>query len=247
MEDSEVKTQIADIQEQSVAPITTTVTKPEESVAAPTAENAPAEQPETKGETEKGVSSGVQKRIDQVTAKFYAALDEKKQLEKRVKELEESARPQTAPKEVSMFEESEDNAELVNLQKTVAQVRQELDTAKQAKRFSEFSEFVSEMREKYDSVTDEEAIKIVEELNNDDVPPEAHGAIEKYFAARERNVLATKLQEKETKQERKQAVTEGKTVVSSDHLPDDDVERLHLLTTDPAKYEELAKKSGLRG
>jgi hypothetical protein len=103
------------------------------------------------------------------------------------------------------------------------------------------------MREKYDSVTDEEAIKIVEELNNDDVPPEAHGAIEKYFAARERNVLATKLQEKETKQERKQAVTEGKTVVSSDHLPEDDIERLHLLTTDPAKYEELAKKSGLRG
>lgn len=242
MEDSEVKTAIADIQEQSVAP----VTKPEESVATPIAENAPAEQPETKGETEKGVSSGVQKRIDQVTAKFYAALDEKKQLEKRVKELEETAHPQ-ATKEVSMFEESEDNAELVNLQKTVAQVRQELDVAKQAKRFSEFSEFVSEMREKYDSVTDDEAIKIVEELNKDDVPPEAHGAIEKYFAAHERNVLVTKLQEKETKQERKQAVTETKSVVANDRLPDDDIERLHLLNTDPAKYEELAKKSGLRG
>lgn len=246
MEDSEVKTAIADIQEQSVAP----VTKPAESGATPITETAPAEQPETKGETEKGASgvpSGVQKRIDQVTAKFYAALDEKKQLEKRVKELEETARPQTQTKEVSMFEDSEDDAELVNLQKTVAQVRQELDAAKQAKRFSEFSEFVSEMREKYDSVTDEETIKIVEELNRDDVPPEAHGAIEKYFAAYERNVLATKLQEKETKQERKAAVTETKTVVASDRLPDDDNERLHLLVTDPAKYEELAKKSGLRG
>ena len=243
MEDSEVRTQIAEVQEQSVAP----VVQPNEPEATPTVETAPAPaKAEPREETEKGVPSGVQKRIDQVTAKYYAELDKEKQLEKRVKELEETARPQ-ATKEVSMFEESEDNAELVNLQKTVAQVRQELDAAKQAKRFSEFSEFISEMREKYNSVTDEEAIHIVEELNKDDVPPEAHGAVEKYFAAHERNVLATKLQEKETKQERKQAVTEGKTVVSSDHLPDDDVERLHLLTTDPAKYEELAKKAGLRG
>lgn len=242
MEDSEVKTAIADIQEQSVAP----VTKPEESVAAPIVENAPAEQPETKGET-RAVPNGVQKRIDQVTAKFYAALDEKKQLEKRVKELEDNARPQTAPKEASMFEEPEDNAELVNLQKTVAQVRQELDVAKQAKRFSEFSEFVSEMREKYDSVTDEEAIKIVEELNGDDVPPEAHGAIEKYFAAHERNVLVTKLQEKETKQERKAAVTETKTIPADEHFPDDTVEAAALLKKDPAKYEALAKRAGLRG
>jgi penicillin V acylase-like amidase (Ntn superfamily) len=71
--------------------------------------------------------------------------------------------------------------------------------------------------------------------------------IEHYFSAREKELLQIRLQEKETKQERKQAVTEGKTVVSSDHLPEDDIERLHLLTTDPAKYEELAKKSGLRG
>lgn len=245
--EEEVKTAVADLEEQSVAP-----TQPSDSVA-PQIETAPAPTTEvvTPKETEAkeapSVPAGVQKRIDQVTAKYYAALDKEKQLEKRVKELEETARPQTQTKEVSMFEESEDDAELVNLQKTVAAVRQELDAAKQAKRFSEFSEFVSEMREKYRSVTDEEAIKIVEELNKDDVPPEAHGAIEKYFAAHERDVLATKLQEKEVKQERKAAVTETKTVVASDRLPDDDLERLHLLTTDPAKYEELAKKSGLRG
>ena len=148
-----------------------------------------------------------------------------------------------------MFEEtpSEENAELVNLQKTVAQVRQELDAAKQTKRFSEFSDFVGEMREKYSSVTDEEAIHIVEELNKDDVPPEAHGAVEKYFAAYERNVLATKLQDKETKQERKAAVTEGKSIPADEHFPDDTMEAVALLKKDPAKYEELAKKAGLRG
>jgi predicted GTPase len=86
----------------------------------------------------------------------------------------------------------------------------------------------------------------VEELNKDDVPPEAHGAVEKYFAAYERNVLATKLQEKETKQERKQAVTEGKSVVSLEHFPDDPNEALKLLRENPGKYEELAKKAGLR-
>lgn len=241
MEESEVKTAIADTQEQGVVPAI-----PAEQVAPQEQATTSAPVVEPKETTEKGVTPGVQKRIDQVTAKFYAALDEKKQLEKRVKELEETARPQT--KEASMFEDApEEDAELVNLQKTVAQVRQELDAAKQAKRFTEFSDFVGEMREKYGSVTDEEAIHIVEELNKDDVPPEAHGAIEKYFAAYERNVLATKLQEKETKQERKAAVTETKTVVASDRLPDDDIERLHLLETDPAKYEELAKRSGLRG
>jgi hypothetical protein len=122
-----------------------------------------------------------------------------------------------------------------------------LDSAKQTKRYSDFSEFVGEMREKYGSVTDEEAIKIVEELNKDDVPPEAHGAVEKYFAAYERNVLATKLQEKETKTERKAAVTEGKSVVATEHFPDDTMEAIALLKKDPAKYEELAKKAGLRG
>jgi hypothetical protein len=245
--EEEVKTQIAEVQEQSVAP----VTKPEESVATPIAENAPAEQPETKGETEKGVPNGVQKRIDQVTAKFYAALDESKKAAARAKELEEeNARLKSAPaKEVSMFEseEPEGNAELAKLQKVVEELQKDRTALTQKQRYDSFADFVGEMREKYTAVSDEEAIHIVEELNKDDVPPEAHGAIEKYFAAHEAGTLKVRLQEKETKQERKQAVTEGKTVVSSDHLPDDDVERLHLLTTDPAKYEELAKKAGLRG
>ena len=242
MTDSELTTAPLVTAEAQPATPTEPVATPSEQVAA-TTQVAPTET------AEKGVPSGVQKRIDQVTAKFYAALDEKKQLEKRVKELEESARPQTASKEVSMFEEtpSEENAELVNLQKTVAQVRQELDAAKQTKRFSEFSDFVGEMREKYSSVTDEEAIHIVEELNKDDVPPEAHGAVEKYFAAYERNVLATKLQDKETKQERKAAVTEGKSIPADEHFPDDTMEAVALLKKDPAKYEELAKKAGLRG
>jgi hypothetical protein len=243
--EEEVRTQIADIQEQSVAPVT-----PTEQTATPTVEPAATSQ-ESKETADKEVTKGVQKRIDQVTSKYYAALDEKKQLAARVKELEEeSARLKTSPtKESSMFESEvpEENAELVNLQKTVAQVRQELDSAKQTKRYSDFSEFVGEMREKYGSVTDEEAIKIVEELNKDDVPPEAHGAVEKYFAAYERNVLATKLQEKETKTERKAAVTEGKSVVATEHFPDDTMEAIALLKKDPAKYEELAKKAGLRG
>lgn len=259
MEDSEVKTQTADIQEQSVVPVQS-VTKPEESVAPPIAETAPAEQPETKGETEKGVTSGVQKRIDQVTAKYYAALDESKRAVARAKELEEeNARLKTSPtkedsREVSMFEESDEETELIRLKKAVEQsqkelaiLRQEQLAATRAKDLENFAEFVTELRGKYTSLTDEETVHIMEELSKDNVPPDAHGAIEKYFAAHERDALKNQLQEKETKQERKQAVTEGRSVVSSDHLPDDDLERLHLLTTDPAKYEELAKKAGLRG
>jgi hypothetical protein len=245
MEDSEVKTQIADIQEQSVAP----VTKPEESVAAPTGETASAEQPETKGETEKGVSSGVQKRIDQMASKVYMALDEKKQAVARVKELEEeNARLKSSPaKEVSMFEEPEADdgkAEVARLKKTVDAMEEQRQSEK---KMTDFTELFGELREKYPAISFEESMHIVEELNKDDVPPQARGVVEKYFVAHEAERLRVQLQDKEAKQERKQAVTEGKTVVSSDHLPDDDVERLHLLTTDPAKYEELAKKSGLRG
>jgi glutamyl/glutaminyl-tRNA synthetase len=241
MTDSELT--VAPIEKAEVQPVT-----PTEQTATPIVEPAATSQ-ESKETADKEVSKGVQKRIDQVTSKYYAALDEKKQLAARVKELEENANLKPPAKEVSMFESEtpEENAELANLQKTVAQVRQELDSAKQTKRYSDFSEFVGEMREKYGSVTDEEAIHIVEELNKDDVPPEAHGAVEKYFAAYERNVLATKLQEKEAKTERKAAVTEGKSVVATEHFPDDPMEALTLLKSDPAKYEELAKKAGRRG
>jgi hypothetical protein len=147
-----------------------------------------------------------------------------------------------------MFEEEEPegNAELAKLQKVVDELQKDRVAAVQKQRYDSFADFVGEMREKFPTVTDEESIHIVEELNKDDVPPEAHGAIEKYFAAHERDSLKVQLQEKETKQERKQAVTETKSVIAGDHLPDDLVERLHLLQTNPAKYEELAKKDGLR-
>jgi len=55
------------------------------------------------------------------------------------------------------------------------------------------------------------------------------------------------LQDKETKQERKAAVTETKSIAADEHFPDDTMEAVALLKKDPAKYEELAKKAGLRG
>jgi hypothetical protein len=248
MEDSEVKTQIADIQEQSVAPIT-----PTEPTAIPTEGTAVASQ-ESKETTGKEVSNGVQKRIDQVTSKYYAALDEAKQLAAKAKKLEEeNATLKSAPpkesKEVPMFEteEPEENAELAKLQKVVDELQKDRVALTQKQRYDSFADFVGEMREKFPTVTDEESIHIIEELNKDDVPPEAHGAIEKYFAAHERDSLKVQLQEKETKQERKQAVTETTSVIASEHFPDDPVEAAKLLKSDPAKYEELAKRAGLRG
>jgi hypothetical protein len=245
MEDSEVKTQVADIQEQSVAPVT-----PVEPTVTPTVETAVASQ-EPQETTEKEVTPRVQKRIDVVTSKLYAALDEKKQLAARVKELEERTAPKSEPpasKESSIFEEEPDESktELANLKKTVDELQKERMASAQKQRYDAFADFVGEMREKFPTITDEESVHIIEELNKDDVPPEAHGAIEKYYAAHERDVLKVQLQEKETKIERKQAVTEGKSVIAGDHLPDDLTERLHLLQTNPAKYEELAKKDGLR-
>ena len=248
MEDSEVKTQIADIQEQSVAPIT-----PTEPTVTPTVETTAPSQ-ESKETTGKEVSNGVQKRIDQVTSKYYAALDEAKQLAAKAKKLEEeNATLKSAPpkesKEVSMFEseEPEENAELAKLQKVVDELQKDRVALTQKQRYDSFADFVGEMREKFPTISDEESIHIIEELNKDDVPPEAHGAIEKYFAAHERDTLKVQLQEKETIVERKQAVTEGKTVVASEHFPDDPVEAAKLLKSDPAKYEELAKRAGLRG
>jgi hypothetical protein len=117
----------------------------------------------------------------------------------------------------------------------------------QKQRYDSFADFIGEMRGKFPTISDEESVHIIEELNKDDVPPEAHGAIEKYFAAHERDSLKVQLQEKETKVERKQAVTEGKSVIASEHFPDDPIEAVKLLKSDPAKYEELAKKAGLRG
>lgn len=131
-------------------------------------------------------------------------------------------------------------AELAALNSTVAQLKRQRE-------LDEFAATFEEIREKHPLLSFEDGMAVVSELSADNVPPTATGVIEHYFSAREKELLQTRLQEKETKQERKQAVTEGKTVVSSDHLPEDDIERLHLLTTDPAKYEELAKKSGLRG
>ena len=242
MED-EIKTAVADIQEQSVAPVT-----PTEQVAPPTTEVAATSQ-ESKETTGKEVSNGVQKRIDQVTSKYYAALDREKQLAAKVKELESITAPQSVPtKEVSMFEaEPEGNEELAKLQKVVDELQKDRVAASTKQRYDSFADFVGEMREKFPTVTDEESIHIIEELNKDDVPPEAHGAIEKYFAAHERDVLRVQLQEKETKVERKQAVTEGKSVIANEHFPDDPMEALELLKSNPAKYEELAKKSGRRG
>jgi hypothetical protein len=244
MEDSEVKTQIADIQEQSVAPVT-----PTEPAVTPTVETTTPSQ-ESKETTGREVSTGVQKRIDQVTAKFYAALDREKQLAAKVKELEGVTAPKSVPaKEVSMFEteEPEGNEELAKLQKVVDELQKDRVAASTKQRYDSFADFVGEMREKFPTVTDEESIHIIEELNKDDVPPEAHGAIEKYFAAHERDVLKVQLQEKQTKQERKQAVTETTSVIASEHFPDDPIEAVKLLKSDPAKYEELAKKAGLRG
>jgi hypothetical protein len=248
MEDSEVKTQVADIQEQSVAPVT-----PVEPTATPTVETAVAPaKAEPQETTEKEVTPRVQKRIDQVTSKLYAALDEKKQLAARVKELEERTAPKSeppAPKESSMFEEDADEGktELANLKKTVDELHAEHERLARQQRYDAFADYIGEMREKFPTITNEESVHIIEELNKDDVPPEAHGAIEKYYAAHERDVLKVQLQEKETKQERKQAVTEGKTIVTSEHFPDDPVEAAILLKKDPAKYEELAHKAGLRG
>lgn len=244
----EVKTAVADIQEQSVP----AVTAPEEQAATPIEQVAPLVQAEPKEATEKGVSAGVQKRIDQMASKLYAALDEKKQLAAKVKELEERTASKSEPpdsRESSMFEGDvdESKAELASLKKTVEELQRDRLALVQKQRYDAFAEFVGEMREKYPTVSDEESVHIVEELNKDDVPPEAHGAIEKYFAAHEAATLRVQLQQKETKQERKQAVTEGKTAIADDRLPDDDIERLRLLNTDPAKYEELAKKAGLRG
>lgn len=243
MTDSEVKTQIAETQEQSVAPVT-----PTEQAAPPIEQAAPSQEPkETAG---KEVTKGVQKRIDQMASKVYAALDESKKAAARVKELEEEntrLKSGTSAKEVSMFGEDEaDEDKVGKLELVVSELQKEREVAAQKNRYDSFAEFVGEMRQKYAGITDEESIHIIEELNKDDVPPEAHGAIEKYFAAHELNSVKSQLEQKQTKQERKEAVTEGRTVVSEDHLPADDLERLHLLMTDPAKYEELAKKDGLR-
>ena len=249
MEDSEVKTQIADIQEQSVAP----VPEVEKPAATPTVEPAAASQ-ESKTETVREVPNGVQKRIDQVTSKYYAALDEKKQLAAKAQKLEEElatlkSAPPKETKEVSMFEteEPEGNEELAKLQKVVDELQKDRIASSQKQRYDSFAEFIGEMREKYPTISDEESVHIIEELNKDDVPPEAHGAVEKYFAAHERDSLKVQLQEKETKQERKAAVTETSSVVATEHFPDDPVEAAKLLKSDPAKYEELAKRAGLRG
>jgi hypothetical protein len=245
MEDSEVKTQVAVVEKAEVQPVT-----PTEPTVAPTVEPTVASQ-EPKETAGKEVSTGVQKRIDQVTSKYYAALDEKKQLAAKAQKLEEElATLKSAPaKEVSMFEseEPEGNAELAKLQKVVDELQKDRVALTQKQRYDSFADFVGEMREKYTGVSDEEAIHIVEELNKDDVPPEAHGAIEKYFAAHEAGTLKVRLQDKETKIERKQAVTEGKSIPADEHFPDDTIEAVALLKKDPAKYEELAKKAGLRG
>jgi len=243
MED-EIKTAVADVQEQSVAPVT-----PTEQAAPPTTEVA-APSKESKETTGKEVSNGVQKRIDQLTSKYYAALDEKKQLAAKVKELEGVTTPKSVPaKEVSMFEteEPEENAELAKLRKVVDELQKDRVAGVQKQRYDSFADFVGEMREKFPTVTDEESIHIIEELNKDDVPPEAHGAIEKYFAAHERDVLKVQLQDKEAKTERKAAVTETTSIAADDHFPDDPMEALQLLKSDPAKYEALAKKTGRRG
>ena len=243
MED-EIKTAVADVQEQSVAPVT-----PTEQAAPPTTEVA-APSKESKETTGKEVSNGVQKRIDQVTAKFYAALDREKQLAAKVKELEGVTTPKSVPaKEVSMFEteEPEENAELAKLRKVVDELQKDRVAGVQKQRYDSFADFVGEMREKFPTVTDEESIHIIEELNKDDVPPEAHGAIEKYFAAHERDVLKVQLQDKEAKTERKAAVTETTSIAADDHFPDDPMEALQLLKSDPAKYEALAKKTGRMG
>jgi hypothetical protein len=242
MED-EVKTQITDIQEQSVAPVT-----PTEPTVTPTAEPTVASQ-EPKETTGKEVTSGVQKRIDQVTAKYYAALDEKKQAVARAQKLEEEiATLKTPVKEASMFEteepEDEGKAEVARLKKTVDAMEEQ---RQRDKNMAELTELFGELQGKYPAVTFEESIHILEELSKDDVPPQSHGAIEKYFAASEAASLKVQLQEKETKVERKQAVTEGKSVIANEHFPDDPMEALELLKSNPAKYEELAKKSGRRG
>jgi protein-tyrosine-phosphatase len=244
--EEEVRTQIAEVQEQSVAPVT-----PTEQTATPIVEPAATSQ-ESKETADKEVSKGVQKRIDQVTAKFYAALDESKKAAARTKELEEeNARLKngTPAKEVSMFEgdDADENDKVSKLEQVVNGLRKEQEATAQKVRYDSFAEFVGEMRGKYAGITDEESIHIIEELNKDDVPPEAHGAIEKYFAAHELNTVRSQLAEREIKVERKQAVTEGKSVVANEHFPDDPMEALELLKSDPAKYEELAKKSGRRG
>jgi len=246
--DDEVKTQIADIEQQSVAPVTSV-----EPTVAPTEEPAVASQ-EPKETTGKEVSNGVQKRIDQVTSKYYAALDEKKQLAAKAQKLEEEiatlkSAPAKKTEETSMFdtEEPEGNEELAKLQKVVDELQKDRVAASQKQRYDAFADFIGDMRTKFPTISDEESVHIIEELNKDDVPPEAHGAIEKYFAAHERDSLKVQLQEKETKVERKQAVTEGKSVIAAEHFPDDPTEAMKLLKSDPAKYEELAKKAGLRG
>jgi hypothetical protein len=245
--DNEVKTQIADIQEQSVAPVT-----PTEPTVIPTEGTTVASQ-ESKETAGKEVSNGVQKRIDQVTSKYYAALDEKKQLAAKAQKLEEEiatlkSAPPKESKEVSMFEEQpEGNEELAKLQKVVDELQKDRVASTQKQRYDSFADFIGEMRTKFPTVSDEESVHIIEELNKDDVPPEAHGAIEKYFAAHERDTLKVQLQDKESKQERKQAVTETTSVIASEHFPDDPIEAAKLLKSDPAKYEELAKRAGLRG
>jgi hypothetical protein len=239
MTDSELTTAPIVTAEAQPATPTEPVAPPIEQVAAPTK----VEPTET---AEKGVTPGVQKRIDQYASKLYAALDDKKQLEKRVKELEESARPQTT-KEVSMFEEPEEVAEKTELTRLQNTVNTMAEQQKKEREMAGFTELFSEMREKYPSLTWEDGIQVVAQLSADDVPPTARGVITTYFAAREAEQLRAKLQEKETKQERKAAVTETKTIAADEHFPDDTMEAIALLKKDPAKYEELAKKAGLRG
>jgi hypothetical protein len=238
----EIKTAVADIQEQSVAPVT-----PVEQAAPPTVEVAATSQ-ESKETTGKEVSNGVQKRIDQVTSKYYAALDREKQLAAKVKELEGVTTPKVPAKEVSMFEEEEPEdggkAEVARLKKTVDAMEEQRNSEK---RIADFTELFGELREKYPAITFEDSMHIVEELNKDDVPPQARGVVEKYFAAHEAETLRVKLQDKETKQERKAAVTETTSIAADDHFPDDPMEALELLKSDPAKYEALAKKTGRRG
>ena len=248
MEDSEVKTQVAVVEKAEVQPVT-----PAEPTALPTEGVAVASQ-ESKETAGKEVSTGVQKRIDQVTSKYYAALDEKKQFAAKAQKLEEeiailkSAPARETAKEPSMFETEEPadegKAEVARLQKTVDAMAEQ---QKREKEMAGFTELFGELREKYPNITFEESIHIIEELNKDDVPPQARGVVEKYFEAHEADALRLKLQDKETKQERKAAVTETKSIAADEHFPDDPMEALTLLKSDPAKYEELAKRAGRRG
>lgn len=247
----ETKEQALTPVEQGVTPKPTEV----EPTVAPTAEQtvAPAQETGPKSEQEKQVSTGVQKRIDQVTAKYYAALDESKKTAERVKQLEEenarlkSSQDNGTP---SIFDEDEgeedERGKIRKLEEVVTQLQKEREENARTVRYNSFSEFIGEMREKYGEIGDEECIHIIEELNKDDVPPEAHGAIEKYFAAHEATILRSRLDERENRAERQQAVTEKGSLVSSEHFPDDPSEALKLLKENPSKYEELAKKAGLR-